>query len=195
MSRVTRRDEKTNRLITQQDRKTMKSILGCVTLSLFAMVATGMVAPPVAEAQETPDAPTVDMDMSQIKDYGRPGYPRVTVYLWGNAENGIWRVEKGTDLLEYLSVAARGTFRHDSDTRVRNVLKIYREGQVNEDPVFESTVDEIFARQSAYPELQNRDVIVVESIERRRLLSFRSISWITGSAASVASLVFLISNN
>lgn len=173
----------------------MKSVLGGLTLSIFAMVATGLFAPPVAEAQETPDDPTMGTETSQIKDYGRPGYPRVTVYLWGNAESGIWRVEEGTDLLEYLSVAARGTFRHDSDTRVKNILKIYRKGQVNEEPVYESTVDEIFARQSTYPELQNRDVIVVESVERRRLFSFRSISWITGSAASIASLVFLIRNN
>lgn len=173
----------------------MKSTLGCVTLSFFAMVATGLVTPSIADAQERPDAPITDMAMSQIKDYGRPGYPQVTVYLWGNAENGIWRIEQGTDLLEYLSVAARGTFRRDSDMRVKNVLKIYREGQVNEDPIYESTLDEIFARQSTYPELQNRDVIVVESVGRSRVFTFRNLSWITGSAASIASLVFLISSN
>lgn len=173
----------------------MKSVLGSVLLSLSIVVLIGLCAPSGAYGQETPNAPSVEMDMSQIKDYGRAGYPRVTVYLWGNAENGIWRVEEGTDLLEYLSVAARGRFRHDSDVRVENVLKIYREGQMNEDPVYESTVDEIFSRQSEYPELQNRDVIVVESVERRRFFTFRNLSWITGSAASIASLVFLISNN
>ena len=90
----------------------------------------------------------------QVNDYGRAGYPRVRVYLWGNANNGVWTVEEGTDLLEFLSASATGNFNQSAETRVRNVLKIYRQGQVGENPAFEMNVQEIFARQGAYPPLQ-----------------------------------------
>lgn len=128
----------------------------------------------------------------QTNDYGRSGYPRVRVYLWGNADNGVWTVEEGTDLLEFLSASATGNFTQEADTRVKNILKVYRDGQKGDDPVFEMRVQEIFARQNKPFQLRNGDVLVVESVERRRNFTVRGIAQVAGAVASVASLVFLL---
>jgi hypothetical protein len=159
-----------------------------LTAALFLLFA----APHSATAQDAIAALSEPGMSRQINDYGRAGYPRVRVYLWGNVNDGVWTVEEGTDLLEFLSASATGNFNQSPETRVRNILKIYRNGQVGQEPAFEMNVETIFARQDAYPTLQNGDVLVVESIQRRRFFTFRNISQVTGTVASVASLIFLV---
>lgn len=171
----------------------MKSSLYRLSFLLTAAFFLTFVTPEVTLSQDVASGLTADSGLSEAtNDYGRPGYPRVRVYLWGNANNGVWTVEEGTDLLEFLSAAATGNFNRSSDTRNKNVLKVYRRGQVGEKPAFEMDIREIFARQDVYPQLQNGDVLVVESVQRRRFFSFRNVSQVTGTLASVASLVFLI---
>lgn len=174
----------------------MKTIhrLGSVVPFLLTVWVLGMLAPPeAAQAQNATSPAVMGGELSQIKDYGRPGYPRVTVYLWGNGDNGIWMVEKGTDLLEYLSAAADGDFNNSSETKVRNNVLLYRNGQIDKDPVFEASLDDLFSRQVEYPMLQDGDVLVVKSIQKRRFLyRFRTVSQITGAVASVVSLGFLV---
>lgn len=169
----------------------MYVILQRVALLFIAGALLFLISPRQAVAQEASPG-LAEMGTSQTNDYGRPGYPRVRVYLWGNAQNGVWTVEEGTDLLEFLSASATGNFNESSETRTKNILRVYRRGQVGEKPAFEMRMEDIFARQDEYPELQNGDVLVVETVQRRRLFTFRGISRITGTIASVASLVFLV---
>lgn len=159
-------------------------------LVLALVVSLFMVFPGGVFAQDM--SPEIT-SLSETKDYGRPGYPRVTVYLWGNADSGVWTVEEGTDLLEFLSVAARGDFNQSAETRKKNLLRVYRRGQVDEKPIFETELDKIFARQIEYPELQDGDVYVVESIQKRRFFyKFRQVSQVTGAVASLVSLGVLL---
>ena len=169
----------------------MTVILQRAALILIAGALFVLISPPQAVAQET-SPELAELATSQTNDYGRPGYPRVRVYLWGNAQNGVWTVEEGTDLLEFLSASATGDFNEGSETRVKNILKVYRRGQVGREPAFEMKMEDIFARQDEYPELQNGDVLVVETVQRRRFFTLRGITRVTGTIASVASLVFLI---
>ena len=160
-----------------------------VAFSLLLLVA---LVPAPAVAQNTVPGLLEPPGTAQVQDYGRPGYPRVQIYLWGNANHGVWKVEEGTDLLEYLSLAGQGDFRQGAETRVKNVLRIYRDGQVGADPVFETQLEDLFARQVESPVLREGDVLVVESIERRRPFTFRQSAQVTGTMASIATLVFLI---
>lgn len=168
-----------------------------VTLSRLALIFVAgalltLIAPRQAISQEPIPVFSELGATSQTNDYGRPGYPRVRIYLWGNAQNGVWTVEKGTDLLEFLSASATGNFNQSAETRVKNILKVYRRGQVGKEPAFEMNVREIFARQNEFFALQSGDVLVVETVQKRRFFTFRGISRVTGTIASVASLVFLI---
>lgn len=136
--------------------------------------------------EETLTGPTV-------KEYGRAGYPKVTVFVWGTADTGVWKVEEGTDLLEFLSVAARseGTNRN---VEIRNYqyLEMYREDQDrSNDPFFESRMDELFAREKEYPQIQEGDILLIESRAKRRF-TWRDISQVTGTLASLVSTYLLL---
>ncbi len=128
-----------------------------------------------------------------VKTYGRPGYAKVTVYVWGTADTGVWSVEQGTDLLEFLSVAVRtaGNTRN-ADVRSYQVFKLYRENQNRRgDPFFEARMDDLFSRTLSYPEIQEGDILVIETIARRRF-TWRDISQVTGTLASLVSTYLLI---
>jgi hypothetical protein len=128
-----------------------------------------------------------------VKTYGRPGYAKVTVFVWGAADTGVWEVEQGTDLLEFLSVAARsegGT--RNADTRNYQYLRVYREDPNRQnDPFFESRMDELFSRTQSYPEIQEGDILVIESRVRRRF-TWRDITQVTGTLASLVSTYLLL---
>lgn len=170
----------------------MNVTLSRLALTLVAGALLTLIAPQQAMSQEAIPEFSELGATSQTNDYGRPGYPRVRIYLWGNAQNGVWTVEEGTDLLEFLSASATGNFNRSTETRPKNILKVYRRGQVGQDPAFEMGMREIFARQNEFFDLQNGDVLVVESVQKRRYFTFRGISRVTGTIASVASLIFLI---
>lgn len=163
-----------------------------VTLTIMASVFLGFMTPELAISQNEISGIPDSGISTHTSDYGRPGYPRVQIFLWGNGQTGRWTVEEGTDLLEFLTVAARGNFDRSPDTRRKNILRVYREGQVGEDPAFEMNINKIFSRQVEPPTLQNGDVLVVSSIEKRRFFSFRNMHQIVGTAASIASLIFLV---
>ena len=128
-----------------------------------------------------------------VKTYGRPGYAKVTVFVWGTADTGVWNVEEGTDLLEFLSVAVRSEGgNRGADIRSYQVLKMYREDQNRRsDPFFESRMDELFSRTQSYPAIQEGDILVIETRSRRRF-TWRDISQVTGTLASLVSTYLLI---
>ena len=174
----------------------MTAILQRATVMLLLGGAMVLGAPQLGVSQDLSEDMLTGLEegagAASVNDYGRPGYPRVRIYLWGNAQNGVWTVEEGTDLLEFLSAAAEGDFNSRPDTRVKNMLRIYRKGQIGGEPAFSMKMERIFSRQVETPALQDGDVLVVESIQRRRFFSFRNLSRVLGTVTSVISLVLLI---
>ena len=128
-----------------------------------------------------------------VKTYGRAGYAKVTVFVWGVADTGVWNVEEGTDLLEFLSVAVRSEGGNQrADVRSYQVLKMYRENQNRQnDPFFERRMDELFSRTQSYPALQEGDILMIETRSRRRF-TWRDITQVTGTVASLVSTYLLL---
>ena len=170
----------------------MTSFLPCpaiarvLFLGLLLCLAGGFAGRPVpATAQDLPARPP------GVNDYGRPGVPRVTVYLWGDANTGVWTIEENTDLVEFLSVASERTVDTRADTRAVRILKIYRDGYANDEPFFEHRLDDLFARRSAAPSLQNGDIVVLETRERRRF-TWRDITSVTGTIVGLVNTYLLL---
>ncbi|PEN09237.1 hypothetical protein CRI93_00465 [Longimonas halophila] len=127
-----------------------------------------------------------------IQDYGRPGMPRITIYVWGNAQTGVWTVEEGASMLEVVSATARvGLDERNPERRQIHTLRLFRDGDRSGDPAFEARLEDVFSRSVTLPELRERDVLVIESRTRRRL-SWRDISQVTGTIASVVSIFILL---
>jgi hypothetical protein len=154
-------------------------------------VALLLVGPPlqVWAQQQVPQIPVVTPN---VKEYGRPGYPVMTVYVWGNADTGVWNVEEGTDLLEFLSVVSRTQFGNRSpEERSTQILKLYRDGRTDGSPIFESRIEDLFTRTEGYPALQESDVLVLETKVRRRF-TWRDVSQVVGLAATVLNTYLLL---
>lgn len=127
-----------------------------------------------------------------VKEYGRPGYPRMTIYVWGNADSGVWNVERGTDLLEFVSVISRARMSQNSPDRRRiERLSVYRDQEPGRgDPFFESDVKDIFADRNSYPALQEGDILVLETDTRTRF-TWRDIARVTGTVAALLNTYLL----
>ena len=163
--------------------------------ALFVLATMASVGPPAAQAQEQPQMVTAEtraLFTPTVKEYGRPGYPRMTIYVWGNADSGVWNVERGTDLLEFVSVISRARMSQNSPDRRRiERLSVYRDQQPGRgDPFYESDVKDIFAYRDSYPALQEGDILVLET-ETRTRFTWRDIARVTGTVAALLNTYLL----
>jgi hypothetical protein len=146
---------------------------------------------PAAQAQQAPPDARALLNPT-VKEYGRAGYPKITVYVWGNADTGVWNVEKGTDLLEFVSVVSRLPMTDNNpESRRVETLRLYRDQNPGGDALFESKVEKLFARRGNYPALQEGDILVIES-ETRTRFTWRDIARVTGTVATVLNTYLLL---
>lgn len=161
------------------------------SLVLAALLSVGLIiiaGPLRVQAQQIPNNP---VRTPNVKEYGRPGYPVVTVYVWGNADTGVWNVEEGTDLLEFVSVVSRTQFGdRGPDRRAIQKLKLYRDGRTEGEPFFEARLQELFSARSSYPALKGQDILVLETEVKSRF-TWRDVGQIVGIASTVLN-TFLI---
>lgn len=151
--------------------------------------------PTLVKGQEFDDPQPQQLASQQpmVKEYGPEGVPKMTVFVWGNADSGVWRVEEGTDLLEFLSVVSRMQMRDRSpDREIIKQLSLYRDEQPGQgDPYFETRVERLFTGRDNYPALQEGDVLVLE-IEARDRFTWRDIAQVAGTVATVLNTYLLI---
>lgn len=128
-------------------------------------------------------------DEQFVIEMARPGTATMTLYLWGTfGRPGIWRVERDVDLIELLSAArVPGIGTTDVDFRQRTILKIYRGTPGSRREVFSKKLEELVAEGAAYPDLQDQDVLELET-RRRPRLSVRTVVQYVGSISSLALL-------
>jgi hypothetical protein len=126
-----------------------------------------------------------------VREFGRPGYPKITVYVWGSASSGIWRVEQGVDLLSFASAVSQMREAAMPDQRVEYYINVYRKGQTNQAPFFSSKFEELVAGRSDLPELREGDVLVFQQ-RSRQAFTWRDIAQVTGTLAAIVSSVLLV---
>lgn len=176
----------TSTRITHMTSRIFSSFWGVLLIGLlFPIVGVAQETPSPREAYQGATAPTV-------KEYGRPGYAKITVYVWGSADTGVWNVEKGTDLLEFVSVVSRVQMASRSpDQRVVEKLSLYRDESRQGDPYFETQIEELFSSRGSYPALQEGDILVLESQARNRF-TWRDVARITGAIATLLNTYLLL---
>jgi len=159
-------------------------------LALLGILFLFAAVPASVSAQQLPDP--LGYGTPNVKDYGREGYPDITVYVWGNADTGVWRVEDGTDLLEFVSVISRLQFgAQRPDSRSVQTLRLYREGRAEGKPFFETRVEELFTMNGAYPALEEGDVLVLDTSVRSRF-TWRDIREVVGTAVLLLNTYLLV---
>jgi hypothetical protein len=132
-----------------------------------------------------------DFENNGIQVFGEPGNPKINIYVWGQAQTGIWSVDEDTDLLEFASLVTAGGFRSNRpDQEVDLFIQLFRDGRLTQEPFYEKNVEDLFASRS-YPELQSGDILVLKERVRRRF-TWRDVSQVIGTVTSTLSLVLLI---
>lgn len=132
-------------------------------------------------------------------EYARPGQPTMTIYVWGAVSKpGIWVVEREATLVEILSlVNVQGGGTTQEGVQETRFLRIYRGGvpsepsglQADRNLVYETPLDEIVTALQVAPMLQDGDVLAIEVETRRSWFTFRNISSLIGTAASLTLLI------
>ncbi len=127
-----------------------------------------------------------------VQDYGRPGVPRTTMFVWGNAQTGVWTIEENADFLEVVSAVSRVALSETNpERRQTHTVRLYRDGDRGGRPVFEADLEDIFARSVDFPQIRERDVMVIDTQTRRRF-SWRDLNQVTGTVASLLSIFILL---
>lgn len=160
-------------------------------LSLLALCCALLsINPGISSAQIAGEA-----DLPYINSFSRPGQPTITVYVWGNVgRTGIWQIERGTDLIEFLSaVQVPGVGQDQINVRRRFTLRIYRGGTQDRHEIYSEEIERILADGVEYPQLQRGDILFLELRQRRRIFSFQFISTLVGTVSSVFLLYLRLS--
>lgn len=154
---------------------------------LFGMIFLIALSPAAVLAQQPSPLLT-----PMVKEYGRPGYPQITVYVWGNADTGVWSVEEGTDLLEFASVISRIQLEERApDRRSIRWLRIYREGRTGGAPFFESRIEDLFTERARYPQLEEGDILALET-EARGRFTWRDVTRVVSTVGTLLNTYLII---
>ncbi|HKL87596.1 MAG TPA: hypothetical protein VJ884_01235 [Salinibacter sp.] len=161
-------------------------LIRTLLLSAALILAVG---PSLVQAQQLPNVTTLTPN---VKEYGRPGYPVFTVYVWGEADTGVWSVEEGTDLLEFISVISRAQFgARGPDRRSIQKLKLYRDGKAEGKPFFEARIQDLFTARGSYPTLQSEDILVLETQVKGRF-TWRDLGQMIGIASTILNTYLIL---
>jgi hypothetical protein len=131
-----------------------------------------------------------------VNTYSRPGRATHTIYVWGAvSQPGIWRVEKGAGLVEFLSVVRPSGFGVETPgTNQKVVLRIRRTEGGESRIVHNLTVEELLdIAPGDRPSLQAGDVLEVRSVSRRGI-TFQTVSTVVGTVSSLVLLGFRLAD-
>lgn len=141
-----------------------------------------------AQAQTTQDTPLVI-------NFARPGQATISVHAWGAVGRpGIWRIERDTDLIQFLSAAqVPGMGIDEPGVRERVLVSIYRSSDGNRRQVYSERLSDVLAEGASYPALQEGDVIEVKN-KRRRTVGFQTVAQVVGTASTLTLLILRLTS-
>lgn len=152
----------------------------------MGLLALNLASP--THAQDSPASSTVRSE--HVYTYARPGQATHTVYVWGAVNQpGIWKIEPGTDLVEFLSIIRPSGFGVETaSTRQDVILRIHRSNRGESRIVHEMELDELLdMTPNRRPSLQPEDVLEVRTVERRKF-SFQTFTSVLGTVSSLVLL-------
>ncbi len=149
-------------------------LIGISLLALFQMDA-------LAQSEE------------RITDFSRPGRPTMFVYVWGSSSTpGIWKVEQEVDLLELLSSAQIPNFGStDNSTKSTVTVRLYRSSGGKRVEIFNSEMNALLTSGKIYPDLQENDIIMIETKSKQRF-NLQTVFSAIGAAASLVLLAIRV---
>ncbi len=131
----------------------------------------------------------------RIVDFSRPGRPTMMIYLWGAVSSpGIWKVETDVDFLELLTAAQVPNIgQSNSQTREKVFIHVYRGTVSRRNEIYSADVKKMLSEGTAYPALQEGDIVYLETESKQRFGLSTILSGI-GAASALVLLIIRIGN-
>ena len=150
----------------------------------FLVIVLLPVAVPPAQAQSVGRVEQTTSDAQAYYRYVQVGAPTVLVQVLGAVQApGMYELSQGTDLGQLLALSGGPTMGPRFKSNPRSVtVRLFRPEAGNERPLFEADLEQALTRSSAYPELQDGDVMTIEVIDRQRI-GWRDLIALANTAA------------
>lgn len=123
--------------------------------------------------------------------FTEPGQPTVRVLVMGAEAPGIYELGAETKLDELLAITGGGGI---ASPTIHSTVRLYREEGARRNLIYESPLRDMLTEPNEYPRLQEGDVLVVETVERRRLSWQDGITILSG-LSSVVLIAFQLFGN
>jgi len=127
-------------------------------------------------------------------EFYRPGRPTMIVYIWGAVgQPGIWRVERGVDLIPLLSAAkVPGVGSSPQGVSQQYLVRLFRDVNGERREIYNERLERLVGGGARpYPPLQEGDILVVEMRQRARF-GWGTVFEVTRTVAQMLTLYLLI---
>ena len=125
-----------------------------------ACVLVGLVAlPSSAQAQ----APVISGGVAYTV-FHLPGEATKEIVLMAEAQSGIYVIGESINLDKFLALAGVSFFERETDNvEIRKTVRVLREQGAERVVVYEARTGEMLVQTEAYPTLQNKDIVTIET--------------------------------
>lgn len=154
----------------------------------FITCLIGCLALPAAQAQEIGRVGDVIAEGNpSYHVFARPGEPTVQVSVVGTVRaSGIYEVGTGTDLGQLLTLTGSLAVEPRTQRQRQEVtIRLYRNQSAHRDLAYEASLSQFLQEPGQYPELQDGDVVEIETVQRAKF-SWRDGLTIISSASVLA---------
>lgn len=152
------------------------------------LLAVLFAAPGAVQAQEFGRIEETKSTVSYFY-FAEPGDATIQVAVWGSVgKTGIYEVPVGTEMDRLLTMAGGAPLTARSENQTREItIRLYREDDGERSAIYEASIEEMIANPDAYPDIQDQDVMIVETVTDQRF-TFQNVLSIVSTLASLTLL-------
>ncbi|MEM8598311.1 MAG: hypothetical protein AAGF99_00180 [Bacteroidota bacterium] len=126
----------------------------------FATAALIALASLPVQAQQTP----VAVGGVRYTVFHLPGEATKEVVLMGDQQSGIYVIGETITLDKFLALTGLSFFERETErVEIRKTVRVFREQGGERVAVYEARTEEMLVQSEAYPTLQDRDIIAIET--------------------------------
>lgn len=110
--------------------------------------------------------------------HSRPGEATIQVSVWGSVpRTGIYEVPVGTEIDRLLTMAGGAPLSARSERqKVAITIRLYRVQNGSREKIYEAPLDEMISTPESYPDIQDQDIMVIETITDERFTFREALS-------------------
>jgi len=161
---------------------------------LLVLCMGGVVAPTEAAAQAFGRVEETNSNVAYFY-HARPGEATVQVSVWGTIPKpGIYEVPDTTALDKLLTMAGGAPVKARQENRdpARITVRVYRPSPDGRSQIFESRLETLLEGNPRYPDFQDDDIVVVETVNPKPPFTWRDVLSLTSTLGTLVLLGFRI---